>query len=57
MPHDEFNGGLVDVEIFSAVDKVRSTAERLIDGGHLKCRKIKNIFVSCGEFVRDGAQG
>ena len=57
MAHDEFNGGLVDVVVFPAVGKMGQSAEGLVNGGHLKCRKIIYIFMPHREFVGCGAQG
>ena len=57
MPHDKFNGGLVDVVVFTTVGEMGQPAEGLIYGGHLKCRKIKYIFMTPDKFVSRGAQG
>ena len=38
MPHDEFNGGFVDVIVFTAIGEMGQSAERLINGGHFKRR-------------------
>ena len=57
MPHDEFNGGLVDVVVFATIGEMGQPAEGLVDGGHLKGRKIKYIVVADDEFISRCPQG
>jgi hypothetical protein len=45
MAHDKFHGIFVDVIIFPPVAEIGPTEERLVNGGHFKCRKIMNIFM------------
>jgi hypothetical protein len=57
MTHDEFDGGFVDMIVFPALGEIGQPAKRLVDGGHLKGRKIVYIFMPSSEFVGGGAQG
>ncbi len=57
MAHDKFYGGFVDVVVFPTVGKMGQTAERLVNSGHLKCRKIIYIFMPPHEFVSRSTQG
>ena len=57
MPHDKLYGGFVDVIVFAAVCELGQTAEGLVDRGHLKGRKIKNMIMPSHEFISCRAQG
>ena len=57
MAHDKFYSGFVDVIVFPAVSKMGETGQRLINGGHFKGWKIKNIFMPHGKFIGSGPQG